>query len=87
MADVNLDSSKTTNIIGMAWADDVSFEDIKRKTGLSEADVIRLMRTELKPSSFRLWRKRVSGRLSKHAKKQKFKNQSQQQESEDDEKT
>ncbi len=54
--------------IGMAWADDVSFDDIKRKIGLAEADIIDLMRANLKPSSFRLWRKRVSGRKTKHAK-------------------
>jgi uncharacterized protein (TIGR03643 family) len=54
--------------IGMAWADDVSFEQIKQKLDLSEADTIDLMRTHLKPGSFRAWRKRVSGRKTKHAK-------------------
>jgi uncharacterized protein (TIGR03643 family) len=57
-----------SEIIGLAWADDVSFEDIKKKLGLAEADVIYVMRRQLKPSSFRLWRKRVSGRKTKHHK-------------------
>ena len=54
-------------IIELAWADDVSFDAIKAQTGLSEAEVIRVMRRTLKPSSFRLWRARVSGRPAKHA--------------------
>ncbi len=53
-------------IIGMAWSDRVTFEEIEEKTGLTEGDVIYLMRRELKPSSFRLWRKRVTGRMTKH---------------------
>ena len=56
----------TSDIIRMAWADEVSFDKIKRDRGLSESEVILLMRRHLKPGSFRLWRKRVSGRVSKH---------------------
>jgi uncharacterized protein (TIGR03643 family) len=56
-------------IIGDAWDDDVSFDNIKKQTGLSEADVIKIMRRNLKPSSFKLWRKRVSGRKTKHEKR------------------
>lgn len=63
------DASKTSDIIAMAWCDKTSFEDIKMQTGLSESDVIALMRKELKSSSFRLWRKRVSGRIKKHRRK------------------
>jgi uncharacterized protein (TIGR03643 family) len=63
-----LSDGELSEIIGLAWADDVSFEDIKKKLGLAEADVIYVMRRELKPSSFRLWRKRVSGRKTKHQK-------------------
>jgi len=55
-----------SEVIELAWADDVSFEAIKAETGLSEPEVIAIMRRSLKPSSFRLWRKRVSGRVSKH---------------------
>lgn len=43
-------------------------DEIKEKTGFAEADVIKLMRKEMKPSSFRMWRKRVSGRVTKHRK-------------------
>jgi uncharacterized protein (TIGR03643 family) len=54
-------------IIQMAWEDRTPFEAIKVQFGLSESDVIELMRRELKPSSFRLWRKRVnSGVSQKH---------------------
>jgi uncharacterized protein (TIGR03643 family) len=56
-----------SEVIALAWADDVSFEAIKAETGLSEPEVIAIMRSSLKPSSFRLWRQRVSGRVSKHA--------------------
>lgn len=56
----------TSEIVAMAWDDDTSFDDIKAQSGLSEPDVIKIMRTHMQPSSFRMWRKRVSGRASKH---------------------
>ena len=57
-------------IIEMAWEDRTSFEAIETQFGFSEAEVIALMRRELKRSSFNLWRKRVnSGVSQKHAKK------------------
>lgn len=56
-------------IIRMAWEDRTTFEEIEKKTGFTEAHVIKLMRSELKPSSFRMWRKRVSGRITKHRKR------------------
>lgn len=59
----------TNQIIRLAWEDRTTFEEIEKKTGLSEAEVIKVMRRELKPSSFRMWRKRVSGRLTKHRKR------------------
>ena len=64
------------DIIGMAWADRISFEEIKKKTGLSEKEVIKIMRSNLKRKSYLLWRKRVRGRLTKHRKlfKSKFLN-------------
>lgn len=58
--------ARISEIIEMAWCDDTSFESIKLETGLSESDVIHIMQRNLKPSSFRLWRKRVSGRKAKH---------------------
>ena len=62
-------SYSTDWIIWAAWADRVTFEFIKEKTGLSEIDVIKLMRKTLKPSSFKLWRKRVKNKSLKHRKK------------------
>ena len=64
------------DVIGMAWADRISFEEIKKKTGLSEKEVIKIMRTNLKRKSFILWRKRMRGRSTKHRKlfKSKFLN-------------
>ena len=60
-------------VIGMAWSDKVSFEEIKKKTGLNEKEVISVMRKNLKKRSFILWRKMVRGRLSKHRKRTKNK--------------
>ena len=62
----NLNSSNW--VIWAAWADRITFEEIKKKTGKSENDVIKIMRKNLKPSSFRLWRARVKKKL-KHRKK------------------
>ena len=56
------------DVIGMAWADKISFEEIKKKTGLSEKEVIKIMRTNLKRKSYLLWRKRVRGMITKHRK-------------------
>tara|TARA_Y100000741_G_scaffold38644_1_gene26972 strand:+ start:275 stop:496 length:222 start_codon:yes stop_codon:yes gene_type:complete len=56
-------------VIGMAWSDKISFEEIKKKTGLVEKEVISIMRKNLKKKSYIVWRKRVRGRLSKHKKK------------------
>ena len=64
---------KDYDIIGMAWADRISFEEIKKKTGLNEKEVIKIMRTNLKRKSYLLWRKRVRGRPTKHRKLFKFK--------------
>lgn len=62
-------NGETSEIIQMAWRDKTSFSDIRDLMGFSEADVIKLMKKHLKPSSFRLWRKRVQGRTSKSPKK------------------
>ena len=55
-------------IIGMAWSDRISFEEIKKKTGLNEKEVIKIMRQNLKRKSYLLWRRRVRGRSTKHRK-------------------
>lgn len=56
----------TSEIVAMAWDDETSFDDIKAQSGLLEKDVIKIMRAHMKPSSFKMWRERVSGRASKH---------------------
>jgi uncharacterized protein (TIGR03643 family) len=59
-------------IIEMAWEDRTPFEAITFQYDLKEQDVIELMRREMKPSSFRMWRKRVQGRSTKHQKLRTF---------------
>ena len=59
-------------IIWAAWADRITFEEIKDKTGKNESEVIKLMRKNLKAGSFRLWRKRVHNTSIKHRKKFKL---------------
>ncbi len=59
-------------IIEMAWEDRTPFEAIETQYGLKEKDVISIMRREMKASSFRMWRKRVSGRKTKHLNKRGF---------------
>ena len=56
-------------LIWAAWADRITFEDIKKETGKTESEVIKIMRATLKPSSFRLWRKRVHTKSIKNLKK------------------
>jgi uncharacterized protein (TIGR03643 family) len=63
---MSLSERDTDRIIEMAWEDRTSFDVIKLQYGLSEQEVIKLMRREMKPSSFRMWRKRVQGRKTKH---------------------
>jgi uncharacterized protein (TIGR03643 family) len=55
-------------IIEMAWEDRTPFDAITFQFGISEQETIEIMRREMKPSSFRMWRKRVQGRSTKHAK-------------------
>ncbi|WP_419212240.1 TIGR03643 family protein [Maribacter sp. X9] len=55
-------------IIEMAWEDRTPFDAITFQFGISEQETIEIMRREMKPSSFRMWRKRVQGRATKHAK-------------------
>ena len=62
-----LPSEDLDRIIEMAWEDRTPFEAIEFQFGLSEPQVIALMRQQMKASSFTLWRKRVSGRKANHA--------------------
>lgn len=55
-------------IIEMAWEDRTPFEAINFQFGISEQEIIEIMRSEMKLSSFKLWRKRVQGRTTKHTK-------------------
>lgn len=59
-------------IIEMAWEDRTTFESIAFQFDLKEQEVIELMRREMKPSSFKMWRERVQGRDTKHAAKRNF---------------
>lgn len=67
-----LDTVQTSRVIEMAWEDRTPFGAIEHSYGLDETAVIKLMRHELKPSSFRLWRERVTGRNTKHEAKRDF---------------
>ena len=58
--------TETSRIIEMAWEDRTTFDSIKDQFGLSETEVIKVMRKHMKRSSFKMWRKRVSGRKTKH---------------------
>lgn len=55
-------------IIEMAWEDRTPFEAITFQFGISEQEKIKIMRREMKPSSFKMWRERVQGRATKHSK-------------------
>ncbi|XWN38176.1 MAG: TIGR03643 family protein [Balneola sp.] len=63
-----LEQHEIDRIIGMAWEDRTPFDAIEYQFGLSEDEVIKLMRSQLKRKSWELWRKRVSGRQTKHRK-------------------
>ncbi len=56
-------------IIEMGWEDRTPFDAITMQFGLKEEEVITIMRNNLKPNSFKRWRKRVQGRKTKHLKK------------------
>jgi len=68
----SLTEAQIDRIIEMAWEDRTPFEAIEFQFQLSEAEVIELMRREMKPSSFRMWRARVQGRATKHLQKRIF---------------
>ena len=61
-----LNAIEIDRIIEMAWEDRTTFESIQFQFGLKEQEVIDLMRREMKASSFKMWRKRVQGRKTKH---------------------
>ena len=61
-----LNEPATSRVIEMAWEDRTPFEAIQASFGLTEADVIQVMRSSLKPAAYKRWRRRVSGRVTKH---------------------
>ena len=69
---MNLTFEEKDRVIEMAWEDRTTFEAIHLQFGLKEQEVINLMRREMKPSSFKMWRKRVQGRKTKHEKLRTF---------------
>ncbi len=69
---MKLEIEQIDRVIEMAWEDRTPFEAITFQFGLKEQEVIALMRREMKPSSFRMWRERVQGRATKHGKKRTF---------------
>ena len=77
---MNISEKEIDRIIEMAWEDRTPFEAIEFQFGLKENDVRQIMRSNLKESSFKLWRKRVKGRKTKHEKTSestRFKSQNQ----------
>ena len=66
MKKVKIDPADISRIVEMAWEDRTPFDAILQSYGINEAAVIDLMRQTMKPSSFRMWRKRVTGRATKH---------------------
>lgn len=67
-----LDEVQLSRVIEMAWEDRTPFAAIEHNYGLNESAVIDLMRQQLKPSSFKLWRERVTNRATKHEAKRSF---------------
>ncbi|CAM4006389.1 TIGR03643 family protein [Psychrobacter arenosus] len=68
----SLDEVQLSRVIEMAWEDRTPFAAIEHNYGLNESAVIDLMRQQLKPSSFKLWRERVTNRATKHEAKRTF---------------
>tara|TARA_B100001057_G_C22813152_1_gene936281 strand:+ start:995 stop:1234 length:240 start_codon:yes stop_codon:yes gene_type:complete len=64
--------SDISRIVEMAWEDRTPFDAIEAIYGLSEEEVKKIMKSELKVSSYKLWRKRVHGRKTKHLEKRSF---------------
>ena len=69
----NLSDSEANALVRMAWEDRTPFEAIEKEFSISHGDLISIMRNNLKPSSFKLWRKRVKGRKTKHGAVRNFK--------------
>ena len=68
----DLEQKAIDRVVEMAWEDRTPFEAIETQYGLLEKEVIAIMRREMKASSFRMWRERVTGRKTKHLKQRDF---------------
>lgn len=62
----NLDERAIDRIVEMGWEDRTPFDAIEAQFGVTESEVIKIMRHEMKLSSFKMWRQRVQGRSTKH---------------------
>lgn len=63
---MTLSDADVSRIVEMAWEDRTPFEAIEAQFGLNESGVVALLRSHMKASSFRMWRKRMAGRVTKH---------------------
>ena len=70
---MKLSDADISRIIEMAWEDRTPFDAIKSQFNLSNDEVVKIMRNNLKEKSFNLWRKRVRGRKTKHSELRNFK--------------
>jgi uncharacterized protein (TIGR03643 family) len=66
--EIVLTEADMSRLIEMAWEDRTPFEAILKTYQLDEPSLMRIMQAQLKPSSYRLWRKRVKEKSSKHLK-------------------
>jgi uncharacterized protein (TIGR03643 family) len=72
MEQKTLSPQQIDRIVEMAWEDRTPFDAIEAQFGLNEKEVISLMRREMKSSSFKMWRERMSNRKTKHLAKREF---------------
>ncbi|MFY9070071.1 TIGR03643 family protein [Aliarcobacter butzleri] len=72
-SDLSFSETDKNRLVEMAWQDRVSFDTIKELYGFTENELKKMMRNLLKKSSFKMWRKRVQGRITKHKLKVSYK--------------
>ena len=63
---MRLSEADISRVVEMSWEDRTPFDAIEAQFRLNESGVVSLMRSHLKASSFRMWRKRMAGRVTKH---------------------
>lgn len=63
----HLSQAQLDRIVQMGWEDRTPFDEISLQFGLTHGEIIKVMRQEMKSSSFKMWRKRMTGRKTKHA--------------------